>query len=506
MIQLYKNNAYQWFMKDHIYTIGYAFYQNKLYEDASLVELIVKIKDTIEEKINQMTGYFAIVIEKENGIILISDIIRSFPLFYNADGDVTDDINLLKGNFNELSIQELLSSRWVSNDATIYQNVKQIENAQIVEIENGHIIKKRYFHYEYNIGEAYSLEELDQVFKRMIEKTIRYLNGRTAIVPLSGGNDSRLLLYYLKSYQYPKIITYTYGRKDNKESEVSKKVAKFLDVPWYFIEYTKKNCRQEYEKKANFSKMADYLGRGYSIPHIQEWEAIKQLIDKNLIEKDSVVLPGFTLDFLAGNHINKMYLENKKVYFNKVKEDIYSQNYNLIKKFDNTIFDEKLKEKFHLDATDTLLDRERAANLYEKYDFEERQVKFITNAVRVYDYYGLKWYLPFWEKELILFWSKVKLEDKYSRKFFKNFTQYKYKELMEHVPTYEKKETKGKMKALQKIYQLFYIYNHNPLNYYYYFKFTKYLKYAIIEKNFAYDHYVANDYVQYLRRSNENGI
>ena len=57
------------------------------------------------------------------------------------------------------------------------------------------------------------------------------------------------------------------------------------------------------------------------------------------------------------------------------------------------------------------------------------------------------------------------------------------------------------MNLFQKIYQIYYIYSHNPLNFYYYFKFSKYLKYAIIEKNFAYDYYVAKDYIKYLRRN-----
>ena len=41
--------------------------------------------------------------------------------------------------------------------------------------------------------------------------------------------------------------------------------------------------------------------------------------------------------------------------------------------------------------------------LIEKFDFKERQVKFITNAIRVYDMNNLSWVLPFWDNELINF-------------------------------------------------------------------------------------------------------
>ena len=214
MIKLYKNNAYKWFKFNNIYTIGYAFHNNYLYKDKEFATFIYKSKENIEEIVKEIIGYFAIVIQEEDYIILISDIIRSFPIFYNAKSDVTDDINLLKGELNELSINELLQARWVSGDETIYKDVKQIENASIVYIYNNKTIKKKkYFKYKYMYNKTYSFEELDNIFLKMTDRIIKYLDGKTAVIPLSGGGDSRLLAYYLKKSGYPSIITYTYGNE-----------------------------------------------------------------------------------------------------------------------------------------------------------------------------------------------------------------------------------------------------------------------------------------------------
>ena len=123
MIKLYKNNTYQWFKKDNVNTIGYAFNKDSLYEDEKLANFIYQSKENLETILQDMNGYFSIVIEEDECIILVSDIIRSFPVFYNNKGDISDDIDVFKRELNELSIEELQQARWVSGDDTIYQNV-----------------------------------------------------------------------------------------------------------------------------------------------------------------------------------------------------------------------------------------------------------------------------------------------------------------------------------------------------------------------------------------------
>ena len=128
---------------------------------------------------------------------------------------------------------------------------------------------------------------------------IKYSNGRQAVIPLSGGNDSRLIAYYLVKNGYKNVIAYTYGSKENSEIEISKRVAEFLKIERYFVEYKHKSMQKKFNNKNLYKKMADYCGRGVCNPHIQEWEAISSLLQEKIITKDSVVLPGFTGDLLG---------------------------------------------------------------------------------------------------------------------------------------------------------------------------------------------------------------
>ena len=498
MINLYYNNAYKWKEKNNIFTIGYVIYKNVLYEDEDFLNLVINLKDNIKSIVKEFTGYFAIVIQNQEETILISDIIRSFPVFYTKNGDITDDISLISGELNELSLEELLHCRWISFDDTIYKN------AQIVVIKKGEIYKEKYFNYQNDDKNTIcSYEELDKIYTNIVHKMFKYLNGKTAVIPLSGGQDSRLLLYYTKKLGYKNIISYTYGNKNSDEVKISKKVAEFLDVKWYFIEYKRKDCRQIYNK--DFPKMADYFGRGYSIPCIQEVEAIRKLKKDKILNDDCVIIPGFTMDFLAGNHLSSKFIKNEQLSKKILKEEIYKFNYNLSHK-ENNIFDKKLEEKFNICFDDNNIDIKSAVNIFDTYDFEERQAKYVTNAIRVYDYYGLKWYLPFWDKEIISFWSKVSIKDRYQRKFFINFVNYKYLDLMKYAPVYKKETNVARKNIFSKLKYIILKYYNDPLNFYYYFKYSKYLKYAIIQKNTQYSYFVANDYVKYIKnKEKRNG-
>ena len=170
-------------------------------------------------------------------------------------------------------------------------------------------------------------------------------------------------------------------------------------------------------------------------------------------------------------------------------------------KEDNHIFDNKLEKKFLESLNRKDFNDEDITTLYDRYDFEERQVKFIINSVRCYDYYGMKWYLPFADKQFIEFWQKVPLNLRYKKGYLIKFSSYKYKELMDKVPTYKK--VKSKTNFIKKIYVRFFEYYNNQLGLYYYFKYRKYLYYVLIKFNFSYDYYIAEDYVKYLKNNKE---
>jgi len=523
-IKLYNNNAYNWYNEDNIYVIGYIIKDDNIYTDKQLVEYVnkVKSKEELKELLKEADGYYSIVMNNEKEVLLASDVVRSFPVFYQIINDkiiVSDDINYFENKkINEVNAELFIISGYVIEDNTLYDGIFQLEGAQILSIDKASKLIKKDYHFEYLYDiKQYSnedsiIEQLDKVYDNAIKKMIGYLNGRRVVIPLSGGHDSRLIAYYLKRNGYTNIITYTYGRKNNPEAIISENVAKYLDLEWHFVEYKNKSMQKKYYNKASYSKMANYCARGFSVTHIQEWEVIDYLTKEGIIKKDDIIVPGFTGDFIAGGHLQEQKV-NKSIYKVKdLKEYIISKHYSLYnwqkkdtnKQIEAKIWD-KLRTKLKINQQETEdISVEKMNNLFERFDFEERQTKFICNALRTYDLYGIKWYMPLWDKKLMRFWLTIDLNKKVDRNFYYKFADKIYGDLTKSVPIAKIKQVKKlKNKLSRKIQNIVkgctYYFNHF-LNYYGYLKFRDYAKYCLKYGSGSYYCMFSCYYINYLRK------
>jgi asparagine synthase (glutamine-hydrolysing) len=68
-------------------------------------------------------------------------------------------------------------------------------------------------------------------------------------------------------------------------------------------------------------------------------------------------------------------------------------------------------------------DNETCAGAIELFDFNERQAKFIVNAVRVYEFFGYEWRIPFWDMELVNFFLKVPIEHRINQKLYRKYAR-----------------------------------------------------------------------------------
>ena len=137
---------------------------------------------------------------------------------------------------------------------------------------------QRYYRYVHHypmqsITEEDLLRFHQGVMENIIDRLIRFAAGRTIVIPLSGGHDSRLIALMLKKVGYPDLVSFSYGRPGNHEADISKQVADSLGVRWEFVEYSNDLWREWYESpemKAYF----DMAGNLSSLPHIQDWPAV----------------------------------------------------------------------------------------------------------------------------------------------------------------------------------------------------------------------------------------
>jgi len=68
------------------------------------------------------------------------------------------------------------------------------------------------------------------------------------------------------------------------------------------------------------------------------------------------------------------------------------------------------------------------ASAFESWDIAERQAKFIINSLRVYEFWGYEWWIPFWDYEYINYWSRICVNYRINKRLYNRcITQYEKK-------------------------------------------------------------------------------
>jgi len=430
-IDVFNEGGYKWYSRNGISVRGFIYDDyDQLYENYDLLDYFEEVTDeqSFCRKLIKANGIFSVVIEKSNLVFASVDRLRVMPLFYSFNDelyikDLTCRIKYYEKDLNEESVIEYLNSGYVTGDKTLLNNWKQIQAGEyiIYNIESKNIRTKRYFNYIHNdyIEEEKEIliSKLGETLEKVFERIIKKLNGRCAVVPLSGGYDSRLIVYMFRKFNYENVLCFTYGKKRNWESKISKKVAAHYRYKWFFIEYTKQNLNDLYNNEID-----DFIRFSFnmsSVAHTQDLLAVKLLKEDDLIPPDSVFIPGHSGDFVAGSHLSYNMCETN---FN-LTECIVNMHFNIFK--GQLSDDQKKIIKKNVDNFREELGYKNLSNdnIFESWEWQERQSKYTCNSIKVYEYFGYEYLLPLWDKEYMDYWLQINFNHRLDRKLYFSYVQ-----------------------------------------------------------------------------------
>jgi asparagine synthase (glutamine-hydrolysing) len=158
-----------------------------------------------------------------------------------------------------------------------------------------------------------------------------------------------------------------------------------------------------------------------SMPSIQDLPALAALVQRQVLPKDAVVVPGHSYDFLAGTHFPPEFIDCTAPSVDDLKNAIYKYHYGVWRT------DPGHKRRM-FDARTAWLDerevttQEQLSCLGDEWDWQERQAKFIVNAVRAYEYLGFEWRLPLWDNDVIAFWRRIPFAHRLGRSLYFAYT------------------------------------------------------------------------------------
>lgn len=405
-----------------------------------------------------ISGFFSFIFydKRKKFILAAVDLIRSIPLFFSKINDelniYSDTLKISKRNQRDAISEDVfrLCGYTIGRD-TLYENIKQLVAGSYIKVSNSEWREVTYFKFTArNQQEKFSKEnffsELDKSLITSFEKMLKLYSGRQLIVPLSGGYDSRLIISMLKHLNYENVVCFTYGKKNNLESKYSENIARSLGYQWIFIEYS-----DDKWKKAWKSKIAkDYVGyssNDSSLPHIQDWLAVKEMKERKLIEDNAVFVPGHCC---VTSYINKDILSFKGDFEKKFIDNTISLHFNNIplgetkniediSKLTQLIKDRGMK--------DSNLKNNLVGNIIE-YNWRERQSKYITNSLRVYDFFGYDWWIPLWDKNFVEKWIFIPNDLRVDRFLFKEYVSLKYNSIEGAFIIYDNAIKKSKIKQI----------------------------------------------------------
>ncbi|WP_177428336.1 asparagine synthase-related protein, partial [Candidatus Venteria ishoeyi] len=249
-------------------------------------------------------------------------------------------------------------------------------------------------------------EEINENFKKYSD----YLKDKAILLPLTAGYDSRLLACLLKEANHKNVICATWGRINNSEVETAKRVANNLGFEHVFVEYNSElisGCTKENE----FLSYMDFSGHVSSMPFLQDYFAVKYLMENKIISKETVVLPGHSGDFFAGSHLDfEMENSEKKELLSRIIEKYGStlsigskEKGDIINDIDSSFFNNEIKDGWRN---------------FEKWDFVDRQGKFISNSNQIYSFFGIQFLMPLFDNAFISFFEELPFHQKINTRLY----------------------------------------------------------------------------------------
>ena len=417
---------------------GYLHHKGRLLKGAAAGTIFdVRGFDDFTRVVGECLGQFSVVVEKDGEIWAAVDRTRSMPLFYACDRQrllISDDAYWVRSQAGDntpgdVESAELWYMLYVLGPNTLAPSVKQLCPGTAIRVfhQGGDLSVeiRQYYRYLQNPpleGDQESLlarleEVMEDAFVRMLDST----RGRQIVIPLSGGLDSRLVACMLKRLGAPRVLAFSYGKRDNDEARVSREMAGRLGYRWQFVSFKDMNWRdvklQSHLKQfTRFSSQLSVLP-----PALEDWLAIGELTRRGVLEEDAVFCPGHTAGFTSGRRALDSAAQTHDEH---ELADLILQKHSPRLHWQQP--DQATLDGMKAHVLDTLHGAARCGKwdpmaMLESWNWYERQSKRIIHMARSYEYWGYQWRIPLWDGALMDFWGRLPTKHRQDKALYRTF-------------------------------------------------------------------------------------
>jgi asparagine synthase (glutamine-hydrolysing) len=383
--------------------------------------------DGIVKFMRGLTDFFSFAFEDDTQIIIATDHLRSYPLFY-YQGNISNSAAFLKNKFDlkvtdRTSLAEFVMSGYVTGPYSLFTDIKVLQPGEmlIYNKKTQAYSLTKYHRYTPNQDNQKpfddNIDALDTLLDNITQKIIARAGGKPIYIPLSAGLDSRIILCKLHQHGYKNIHCFTYGPKYNFEAKYAQKIAKALGYKWQLITPSNKWIRQEFLSKRR-QDFWQYASAYKAIPSMREYSALTYMHDHKMIEDDAIFINGQSGDFISGGHVSPR-LAAADMDAEAFTELVINTHYGLWPQMRCVDDQGEISQRIKDVAANAHPSYSYAAE--ETWEYEARQATLVVNGQRIYEYLGYKWELPLWEKALVDFFEGIPLKDKVNQRLYKAY-------------------------------------------------------------------------------------
>ena len=313
--QLQNDDQYPWQKLSNGWWCGKGFLGNKIL-DKDLIESQLSLcqsKDDISNLLQETNGFFALIWSIKETTFIAVDHARSLPLFWKTRDGKTEISDHLDKQTGEPSIwlnnNNFEHSVFTPGHATLLHAWNQLQAGELLEIKDGMCYLHTWFdhHRKSDLTASDTVknrddwqEHFEQLITQQAQRFIQWANGRTIVIPLSGGYDSRYILAALCKEGYTNIKAFTYGLENSQEVKVAEKIATQLSIDWIFVPYNKEQLDGFFSKE--WKNYVDFASNMSSIPQDQDFFALSYLKKTGWLKTGDIISPGYCGDFQAGSY------------------------------------------------------------------------------------------------------------------------------------------------------------------------------------------------------------
>lgn len=190
-------------------------------------------------------------------LLIYNNILSLKPLYFYHDKDrfifgssvlnIVKILKMLHISYKQsmLGAYYLLTFGYMLEDETVVDEVKRLPPATILEVSHSEkLVLNFYKYYEYNNTTIHRktaeqmVVELNEVFtnavKLSFEKDKEY--GRKHLALLSGGMDSRMVIFCGKALGYNDIQAVTFSQSHSIDEKIARAIAQFLDIDLFLYQ------------------------------------------------------------------------------------------------------------------------------------------------------------------------------------------------------------------------------------------------------------------------------